>query len=102
MVEQEKINQNPTGQGSVAGAPGRDAPNPAQLKFPSNKELELFLSFFQAQKERNEWHGEEFPLDAWVDWTSNTVKLYVSNPASVFAEIAFKIWVDQAKKMGGN
>jgi hypothetical protein len=58
MMGQEKINQNPTGQGSVAGASGRDAPNPAQLKFPSNVELENFLNSFFWQKERNTMRGE--------------------------------------------
>jgi hypothetical protein len=102
MMGQEKIQtKTPAPEGVFGRASGEGAPNLA-LKFPDNVKLENFLNLFQGQKERNEWRGEEFPLDAWVDWTSNTVKLYVSNPASVFAEIAFKIWVDQAKKMGGN
>ena len=73
-----------------------------EFKFPSNREVEKFVNSFLMQKERNEMRGEEFPLNIFVDWTSNTVKLFVSNEKSVFADISFKIWSQLAKETGGN
>jgi len=101
MIEKIAQTKTPAPEGAFGRASGRDAPNPA-LKFPSNKELELFLSFFQAQKERNELRGQEFPLDAWVDWTTNTIKLFVTKADSPFSKIFFEYWSSEAKKWGGN
>jgi flagellar assembly factor FliW len=106
MEIREKVNQVSVSEGvnslKVSSQPFSLSEREAEFKFPSNREVEKFVNSFLVQKERNEMRGEEFPLNIFVDWTSNKVKLFVSNPKSVFADISFKIWTQLAKETGGN
>jgi hypothetical protein len=83
MMGQEKINQNPTGQGSVAGASGEGEPNLAQelqlttmkLKFSSARMLSEFMLKEHEPGGVIIWKVRGIPVKGkqYVDWTENVI-----------------------------
>ena len=73
----------------------------AEIKFPDHKKLENFLILFLGQKEANEFKGQSFPLNAFVDWTRNVVKIFVTEN-NIFSKTFFEYWIAEAKRLGGN
>jgi hypothetical protein len=72
-----------------------------EIKFPDHKKLENFLILFLGQKEANEFKGQSFPLNAFVDWTRNVVKIFVTEN-NIFSKTFFEYWIAEAKRLGGN
>jgi hypothetical protein len=73
----------------------------AQYKFPDALKLQTFLNLFFGQKEHNEWRGEKFLMDAYVDWTTNSVRIWVTDPNDTFAKVVFEHWCKVAIQCGG-
>jgi len=74
----------------------------AEIKFPDCKKLENFITLFLGLKETNEFKGQTFPLNAFVDWTRNVVKIFVTDTNNIFSKSAFEYWITEAKRLGGN